>query len=242
MAPAVLAERELLQRDLRSRNLKPEEMRFGDDSDMAADEEKKEGALAEEKEPNLEDHAGGAVEQLTDDSERDPDDALGEPVHELSPDMMMPSMKVLQRGASSLLRFLVAVSMRQASLASVIGSEQGLHCSLDDAPSRAEDARQVPRGGQETLNTPGKGADRTGSLAAAVAWMPTRERSMYGTPFKQMQMHVDNLHQVNIRATRCSGVQWLVLCELVVFGLLNSRCQSQSVWPSRYPKARLHSS
>ncbi|CAN0570987.1 unnamed protein product, partial [Ectocarpus sp. 12 AP-2014] len=124
------------------------------------------------------------------------------PIHhaqkEITPQMMVPSMRVLQRGASSLLRFLVAVSMRQAPLASSVRPEEvGLQASINE--EQPEDTRQIERGGQERSSPNVDGG--TAAAAAAAALPATRERSMYGTPLKQMQMHVDNLHQVRSCAT-----------------------------------------
>lgn len=196
MDPAVLAERDLLEQQ--AQNVKPAVALLGSDSEAAADEEKTEGEQEEEKRPNPGD---GAVRHL-----RQLEHTCGEPAHvDLSPEVMMPSMKLMQRGAWSLLRFLVAVSMRQASLAGVAESEtSGLEGPPDDRRNGAEGVSQGAREGvREGLLDPkaegrARGVGRKKVAAVVGLRPPTRERSMYGTPFKQMQTHVDNLHQVKI--------------------------------------------
>lgn len=187
IAPAVLAERELLQRE--AQDLNPAVSNPDADVDVDVDqdeetvgEEKAEGALAEEKEANRGD----------DTMEKQSEYLLGRQ-KEITPEMMVPSMKMLQRAASSLLRFLVAVSMRQASLARSIDSarseEVRVQGSRDKVPSTPGDSRPMGRG--QERSTP------KADVGTAVAVLPpTRERSMYGTPLKQMQTHVDILHQV----------------------------------------------
>lgn len=198
VAPAVLAERGLLQR--KEWDLKPAALRGVGGSDDAANEEKTEGELVEEKEPNFEDDSFGIVGLLGQRKKRGANHARWKPLQKaLSPEMMMSSMKVQQRGASSLLRFLVAVSMRRAPLAGMTGSEDDLREGpRPEAPGRADAVRQVAASGQ--LSNP-EVDRRTGTDRLATATVlpipPTRERSMYGTPLKQMQTHVDGLHQVN---------------------------------------------
>lgn len=184
----VLAERELLQRE--ARDLNPADKICIDHIDETAEEEKAEGDLAEEKEPTSEEKTVDSGRDLGGQTEH----VVGKHVQkEIASEMMVPSMKVLQRGASSLLRFLVAVSMRQASLAGSVDSEEGgVQISPDEAPSAPEDARQVARGAREQSNSKVDGA-------AAAVLPPARERSMYGTPLTQMQTHVDTLHQVSYR-------------------------------------------
>lgn len=191
----VLAERELLQRE--ARDLNPADNTCVDHSDETAEEEKSEGSLAEEKEPTAGEKTVGSGEEFEGQTEH----VLGKHVrNEITTEMMVPSMKVLQRGASSLLRFLVAVSMRQASLAGSVESEEaGVQVSRDEAPSSPEDARRVARGAQE------RSSSKVDSGAAAAVLPPTRERSMYGTPLKQMQTHVDTLHQVSYCAKLFCG-------------------------------------
>lgn len=183
----VLAERELLQRE--ARDLNPADNICVDHVDETAEEEKAEGDLAEEKEPTAEEKTVDSAKELGGQTEHVPGKQVQK---EIASEMMVPSMKVLQRGASSLLRFLVAVSMRQASLAgSVESGEGGVQNSPDEAPSGPEDARHVARGAQEQSSSKVDGG------AAAAALPPARERSMYGTPLTQMQTHVDTLHQVS---------------------------------------------
>lgn len=186
----VLAERELLQQ--KAQNASPAAENGVDQHDETADERKTEGDLAEEKEHNPGDDSdmanignggGGFV------GER-PEHVLEQVQTDITPEKMAPSMRVLQRGASSLLRFLVAVSMRQASTERLVESEEvGLQGSRDKAPGQPEDGHQAVRGGQE-------GPTKVDGGAAVAVLPPTRERSMYGTPLKQMQAHVDSLHQV----------------------------------------------
>lgn len=183
----VLAERELLKRE--AQGLNPADKTCVDDGDDTAKEEKTEGDLAEKKEPTAEEstvNSGGALGGQN-------EDVLGKHAqNEIASEMMVPSMKVLQRGASSLLRFLVSVSMRQASLAGSVGSEEDrVQVSPDEVQSAPEDARQAARGTQE------QSGSKADSGAAAAGPPPTRERSMYGTPLKQMQTHMDTLHQVS---------------------------------------------
>lgn len=195
----VLAERELLQREVR--NLNPADDTCVDHSDKTAEEEKTEGELAEEKVPTAEEKtsdSGGEIGAET-------DHVLGKHVqNEIASEMMVPSMKVLQRGASSLLRFLVAVSMRQASLGGSVESEEGaVQVSPGEAPSAPEDAGQVARRAQEQSRS------KVDSGEAAAVLPPTRERSMYGTPLNQMKTHVDTLHQVSDCTTLFRACVWL---------------------------------
>lgn len=193
----VLAERELLQQ--KSQNASPTDENGVDQHDETADERKTEGDLAEEKEHNPGDDSdmanignGGLVVER-------PEHVLEQGQTEITPEKMAPSMRVLQRGASSLLRFLVAVSMRQASTERLAQPEEvGLQGSDEKAPGQPEDGRPAVRGGQE-------GAAKADGGAAVAVLPPTRERSMYGTPLKQMQAHVDSLHQVTHRAIKLSG-------------------------------------
>lgn len=191
IAPVVLAERELLQKKARKASLADEDK--DDcvvDQQEAADERKTEGEVVEEKEHNPGDDGDVVVCGNGGLAGEHSKHVLEQVQKDFPPENMAASMKVLQRGASSLLRFLVAVSMRQASTARPVEvGEDGLQASRDKAPRPPEDGHQVLRGGQEE---PAK-ADN----GAAVAVLPpTRERSMYGTPLKQMQAHVDSLHQV----------------------------------------------
>lgn len=179
----VVAERELLQRQRH------------DLTGEAAEEEKYEGRYAEEKEPTPGGGTVGREGQLHEETEQ----VLRKHAHNVTPEMLVPSMKLLQRGASSLLRYLVAVSMRQAPLArSVDGrsEEVGLQASRDEAACPSDEARPVARGAPE------QSSPKADNGAAAAALPPTRERSMYGTPLVQMRKHVDNLHQV--RSWTCS--------------------------------------
>lgn len=190
VAPAALAERELFKRE--ARNVKAVAIDF-DDIEEAANEDKIEGELMEKKEADEEGDIGTAG-KLAEGSQLDGDHASVEVKYkELSPETMVHSMKVLQRGASSLLRFLVAVSMRQASLATLTGPEGSeIQRSPDDAPNRTACVRQPAS--PKSQGRPSR-ADRR-SVAPLIP--PTRERSMYGTPFKDMQTHVDSLHQVTV--------------------------------------------
>ncbi|CAN0592046.1 unnamed protein product, partial [Ectocarpus sp. 12 AP-2014] len=117
-----------------------------DDGDQTAGEEKTEGGLAEEKERSpMDDDTAPAERHLGEQVEAGP---IHHAQKEITPQMMVPSMRVLQRGASSLLRFLVAVSMRQAPLASSVRPEEvGLQASINE--EQPEDTRQIERGGQE---------------------------------------------------------------------------------------------
>ena len=199
IAPVVLAERELLQREAQDTH-----PAAGDgDSDGhgrghgrghghvdqdTVEEEKAEGVLTEEKEANSGDDAVKKQSEYV----------LGPHGQtEITPEMMVPSMKMLQRSASSLLRFLVAVSMRQASLAPSIDSarseEVPSQSSRDKVPTAPGGSRPPVVRGQER-STP------KADVGAVVSVLPpTRDRSMYGTPLKQMQTHVDSLHQVSCR-------------------------------------------
>lgn len=199
MAPAVLAERELLQREARDQELLVE--RLSGNGEEEADEKKTEGEVSESKERDGGSPVVGVVGRLAQPYEMGLPPSRPEAVYEqVSTEMLIPSMKLLQRGASSLLHFLVSVSMRQASLTTVSGSEEPrLQGSPNDTASRAEDARLVTGGGQELLSP--KGAERAGGndttpASTPLSMPPTRERSMYGTPLKQMQTHADSLHQV----------------------------------------------
>lgn len=200
ISPAVLAERTLLQREAQDLSPAEEKEKNVDDGDETTDEEKAEGGLAEEKERSpMDDGTAPSESHLGEQAEAGPIDHAQEQ-KEITPQMMVPSMRVLQRGASSLLRFLVAVSMRQAPLASSVGPEEvGLEASSNEERRQPEDTRQIERGGQERSSPDADGG------AAAAALPPTRERSMYGTPLKQMQTYVDNLHQVR------SGVSLFVM-------------------------------
>ncbi|CAM9107710.1 unnamed protein product, partial [Ectocarpus fasciculatus] len=192
ISPAVLAERQLLQREAQDLNPAEEKGKNADDDDgdETADEKKTEGGLAEEKERSPMDGDDDTVPSAGHLGERAEAGPIENAQKEITPQMMVPSMRVLQRGASSLLRFLVAVSMRQAPLASSVGPEEvGLQASSNEEPRQPEDTRQIERGGQE------RSSPNVDGGAAAAALPPTRERSMYGTPLKQMQTHVDNLHQ-----------------------------------------------
>lgn len=179
----VLAERELLQQ--KAQHAVPADEQCVDQVDETADEQKTEGELAEEKAHN----PGDGSDMAGIGNGRLVGEHAEHVVEAITPEKMAPSMRVLQRGASSLLRFLVAVSMRQASTERPVESgEVGLEASRDKAPGQPEDGRQAVRGQEEPTKADG---------GAAVAVLPpTRERSMYGTPLKQMQAHVDSLHQV----------------------------------------------
>lgn len=189
----VLAERKLLQQ--KAQDASPADKNCVDLDDETTDERKTEGELAEEKEHNPGDDSdmvgSGNGGLFGEQSEHALEHVLEQHVQkDITPENMAPSMRVLQRGASSLLRFLVAVSMRQASTARPVESgEVGLQASRDKAPRPPEDGRQAVREGQE-------GPTKAGDGAAVAVLPPTRERSMYGTPLKQMQAHVDTLHQV----------------------------------------------
>lgn len=186
----VLAERELLQQQ--AQNASPADENGVDQHDETADERKTEDEVAEEKEDNPgddSDMAGiGNGELVGEHPKRVMEhDQVQKDI--ITPEKLAPSMRVLQRAASSLLRFLVAVSMRQASTERPVESrEVGLQASRDKGPGQPEDGRQVVRG-QE-------GPTKADGGAAVSVLPPTRERSMYGTPLKQMQAHVDSLHQV----------------------------------------------
>lgn len=210
MAPAVLAERELLTweaRDLKPATAPPS---CGDDGGHGALKgQQAEGNLAEGKEESLAAKVSTAEGVRDREEDREEEGARRPrgviPMEKtLSPETMAPSMKVLQRGASSLLRFLVAVSMRQASLAGSTGSQGARsQAPASKAPSRVKDMRQPARGGQKLSSSQASeirtasGGAADGLVSATALPMPqTRERSMYGTPLKEMQMHVDNLHQV----------------------------------------------
>lgn len=210
MAPAVLAERELLTWE--ARDLKPATAPAccSDDGGHEALEGEHAEGILEGKKDSLPAKVSTAEGVGDREEGREKEGALrGVTAMEkkLSPETMTPSMKVLQRGASSLLRFLVAVSMRQASLVGATGSQDARsQAPASKAPSRVKDTRQAARGGQKLsssktseIRTASGGA--AGGLVSATALpMPqTRQRSMYGTPLKEMQMHVDNLHQVRLR-------------------------------------------
>lgn len=180
----VLAERELLQQKAHE---------CVDQDEETTDERKAEDELAEEKEHNPGDDCdmvgGGNGGLVGEQSEH----VIEQVQDDITPEKMAPSVRMLQRGASSLLRFLVAVSMRQASTARPVSGEVGSQASRDEARRPAEDGRSAVRGGKERSAKADDGA-------AVAALPPTRERSMYGTPLKQMQEHVDSLHQVIYRA------------------------------------------
>ena len=213
MAPAVLAERELMMREARDLKLATASPVSSDDGDQEALEEgKMKGKLEEGKEEKLAAKVTsleGVGRKVEDREEEGAHRHWGRAaVEKVSPETMAPSMKLLQRGASSLLRFLVAVSMRQASLAGAPGSQDASpQAPANEAPSRAEDSsrRQAARGGPKLSNSKASGMRRSiggtsGLVSATALPMPqTRERSMYGTPFKEMQVHLDNLHQVTLR-------------------------------------------
>ncbi|CAM9591597.1 unnamed protein product, partial [Scytosiphon promiscuus] len=186
IAPVVLAERKLLQRERHDPRFTQSD--FCDDNGETADEEKDEGRLAEEKESSPGNTTAGGEAPLQERAEQFPHKHM----HAITPEMMVPSMKLLQRGASSLLRFLVAVSMRHAPLARAVNNsseEVGLQGSRDEASSPSHEARSVARGAQE------RSSPKSDDGVAAAVLPPTRERSMYGTPLVQTQKHVDNLHQ-----------------------------------------------
>lgn len=212
MAPAVLAEREVMMRE--ARDLKPATAppACGDDGDQEAlGEGQVEGKLEERKDqkPAAKVTCTEGVGKIEDGEEEGAHRHQGgaAAAKKVSPETMTPSMKVLQRGASSLLRFLVAVSMRQASLTGAPGSQDTRsQTPTNEAPGRAEDTsrRQAARSGPKLSNSKGSTRRSTGATsglvsATALPMPQTRERSMYGTPFKEMQMHVDNLHQVTLR-------------------------------------------
>lgn len=204
VAPAVLAERERLQREVQQ--AKKEMPICGDNHGDAVDEQTADGDLADEKEPDpVEGRTIDVSKQVFPQTKSSVDALhLKDAEFELPPAALVPSLKEMQRGASSLLRFLMAVSMRQALPAAVAGrSDGGLQQPTGNAsPRRVEDGRPVA-GENEKLVTPtGRvkmtGTDGTAAASAVNPMLPTRERSIYGTPFKHMQTHVDNLHQVNV--------------------------------------------
>lgn len=220
MAPAVLAERELMTREARDLKAATAPPVSSDDGDQEAPEK---GMVEDKLEKGVEEKLAAKVtcaEGVGKVKDREEERAHrhrhrgGAAVEKkVSPETMTPSMKVLQIGASSLLRFLVAVSMRQASLTGAPGSQDARsQAPTNEASGRAEDTsrRQAARSEQKLSNCNASSSTRrrrrkstgaTNGLVSATALpMPqTRERSMYGTPFKEMQMHVDNLHQVTLR-------------------------------------------
>lgn len=207
MAPAVLAERELLQREPREEKLLVE--RLDGSGEEVVDEEKTEGEMSESKERDRGNPVVGVVGRHAQPFKVGSPHSRPEAVHELeSMEMLIPSMKLLQRGASSLLRFLVSVSMRQATLTTIAGSEEPeLQGSPNETASRPEDARLAGAAGKELLSPKGTerpGGDATTLASTPLSMPPTRERSMYGTPLKQMQTHADSLHQVML-PTRTVG-------------------------------------
>lgn len=212
MAPAVLAERELMTREARDLKAATAPPVSSDKGDQEAPEEGMESKLEEGKKEKLAAKVTCA-EGVKKAGNREGGGAHrhrgGAAVEKVSPETIMPSMKVLQRGASSLLRFLVAVSMRQASLTGAPGSPDARsQAPRNEAPGRAEDTSspQAARSGPKLSNSRASTRRRrrstvaTGGLVSATALpLPqTRERSIYGTPFEEMQMHVDNLHQVTL--------------------------------------------
>lgn len=182
MSPAVLAERELLKQE--AKDAKAQEAIVSTSTPSWTDfdvfgeslEEKVEIDVAEEKGC---DHDVGVH-------------AAAEPLSggKVSPEAMVPSLKVLQRGAMSLLRFLLIVSMRQASLPLATRDSSG------GASNRVKGIREDrEQDGSEERRAEG-GAKSTRSEMMLIP--PTRDRSMYGTPVEQMRTHMENLHQVRL--------------------------------------------
>lgn len=190
VAPAVLAERERLRQEASEGPFR--DAALGEGTKHVAGGDKTDGGQGEGKGEQVQTRRSGG-----------PSDSRAHHFESLSPEAVAPSIKKLQAGASSLLRFLVAVSMRQATPAAVYTPQEGVmrESARNGSPSRVEGRRQVARehGKRSTPSTQtpvvGDGGTAAGvSVASSIP--PTRERSMYGTPFQHMQTHVDSLHQV----------------------------------------------
>lgn len=189
IAPAVLAERELLMQE--SRHI---QTALDSDNSVSVGDKAK-AYTAEEKEMNVDERAPRVSEKPFIPTARSGHSAEG----------MVPTMKVMQRGALSLLRFLVAVSMRQASLAAEARSdESATQRSVEDASSGANDVRHGAREDHVSGATATEHDGRRRARTTVLPIPPTRERSMYGTPFKEMQTYADSLHQVS---RKCSGLR-----------------------------------
>lgn len=192
---AMLSERERLQRTATSRE------------DLMS-EQKVEHDLVEEKEVEFGDEMSNSSEQaaMQNVSIGYRSKSGGESAP-FSVEALAPSMKMLQRGAWSLLRFLVAISMRRATPSTLAANEEfGLRRHPHgDAPNLGEGAHQATRDKDESVASSVRvtatgtiGTTANTNATRSVLMPPTRERSTYGTPFKQMRMHVDSLHQVKL--------------------------------------------
>lgn len=204
MAPAVLVERKRLRQEVPC--VTRLDLAHGEDSGGLGvkGEANADNKLSEKEKVHTRDAAIDVTAQQPGLQESGPEDTNAKPSEPFSPEMMAPSMKGLQRGASSLLRFLVAVSMRQATPAAVSRPQEGgrPNSRRDSSPSRGEGVHQVTRGDEKRVSPSacdriiGEGDETAAGAVVASAMQPTRERSMYGTPFQHMQTHVDSLHQV----------------------------------------------
>lgn len=195
-----------------------------------ADEHKAEGELAEEKHADVrhaqaqDAGASRSAERRLDGSSAyslDPPSRASFDPKSISPEALYPSSKMSQLGAASLLRFLVAISMRQAAPSSIGPGDEPGSGGDQDGRSSAQ-ARGAVRGAQQGVRgKEGMMGGRSGPAppagnagqgvssirgAETVLMPPTRERSMYGTPFKEMRTHVDSLHQVSGLLVLCRGL------------------------------------
>lgn len=196
MGSAVLAERERMQ-----------QARSDDENASAYGCRTEDGAGTEEKEEGVVEAKMATFDELADRDILDwipSDGGVAGESEWISWEMLAPSMKVMQRGASSLLRFLVVISMRQAASATVAApGEHGMRESpVGDSRRQDGDAHRIARD-NDRLATPSsvapagsKGAASSTNPVQGVILPPTRERSMYGTPFEHMRTHVESLHQV----------------------------------------------
>lgn len=197
VSPAVLAERELLKQE--AQDAKAQEALVNNKTSSWADfdvfgeslEEKVEADVPEEKDFDHDVGVHVTAEQLSKGTTRSGDTRVGQVYAELPPEAVIPSLKVLQRGAMSLLRFLLTVSMRQASLSETPVTRDSSGESSNRVKGRERDG-SVISGGERRADG-GTTATRSKMLMIA----PTRERSMYGTPVEQMRTHMENLHQVS---------------------------------------------
>ncbi|CAM9363981.1 unnamed protein product [Discosporangium mesarthrocarpum] len=176
VSTAVLAERHALQLQAQHRVLKAVVGNM--EGESGEDEEKTENLLIEEKVPETQ----GPLLKT-----KEVNEGISE--HPVAPGALEPTLKLLRQGACSLLRFLIAVSVRQTPAASLADSTSH--------PVQPEDSRSGHGGGFTfggTTHTTDLGTG-TGARSMPLPPPPTRERSIYGTPLRLMQTHADSLHQ-----------------------------------------------
>lgn len=132
-----------------------------------------------------------------------------EAVHEFVPIKTVTSTfnrKMLQSGATSLLRFLMSVCIRQAPPSPRRQSHEqnaGERATLPDGARTTDERLRAAKAQKSTLSPLGDAAGTTkSSTGAEVPLAPTRQRSTYGTPLSLSRMHVDSLHKV----------EWAVTC------------------------------